>query len=882
MKRVCICLMTIGWVLSSHPLGVHAQKDASIVTSTTSSSAPQFYGREDVPTLEINLAKTTKEFDKAHELWNATDGSTATKVAKNASDALRSAEQNLEAIKAELAKARTAPTRELVAKRYYYDLEVSRLTSIHQRLSKRGQYYQSLISAQQEVLNRQELRKDVEATIQQTSQILDKLTAPEKLEEQIRASEDKLAAIRRQNDHLEGLLFNKYIDIESLIIEAIAAYQKLQKLWPPISRSIRAINYNGGTLSPEQIRRDLITQTGSEFDTIGQLWKEITQGFRNIYSSNTQPIKSESSRNLSVFQYHNQLRDFQREIAELSLLISKQKEDEERLRASEAEKSRGAREPEIEPIVTPNATNEYVRIGTQIANYNSRLEILLLEKERLKSDLEEVQDELSERQGEEKSAQLRLKKRREHLEQLRTESPILLISQSGRHIEKRPRILRNFVASERISAASEAVRALERKVRLVEIRRDVLQRKISVNEEEYSEIQDHRLPDLRRDYYLSVGQTFGIRGLRVFIVLFFAYTLHRMIRRGSGPFIERMVERTLRRQGAEAIREQRARTLMSVFLGTGRFFISILAILFVIGQLDIDYGPLLVAAGGLSLAVGFGAQSLVKDFFAGFFILLEGQYSIGDVVMINDKSGIVEDLNLRTTIIRSIDGEVHTIPNGEISITTNKTKSWSRAVVDVSVAYEENIDEIINVLKHIADDFSNHEHWEDKVRAIEVLGVEALGDSAVIIRVLIETAPGKQWAVSREFKRRIKIEFTNLGIEIPWPQRVVTNKPSTGGITSTSVKQQKIRRYLGASADTSHEAPAISIEERDRADAIANKEAALREDIEPEDDESTDSDNPPTLMDLKIPPTRSSSMARARAESQASALESTKDESKDH
>src|SRR5690606_1729131 len=123
----------------------------------------------------------------------------------------------------------------------------------------------------------------------------------------------------------------------------------------------------------------------------------------------------------------------------------------------------------------------------------------------------------------------------------------------------------------------------------------------------------------------------------------------------------------------------------TVFMTTVRLVVYITAIMFAVAQFDVDYGPLLVAAGGISLAVGFGAQTLVKDFFAGFFILLEGQFSIGDVVEVNGKTGTVENLNLRTTVVRSLNGDVHTIPNGQIATTTNMTKLWSRTIVDIGV-----------------------------------------------------------------------------------------------------------------------------------------------------------------------------------------------------
>jgi len=169
----------------------------------------------------------------------------------------------------------------------------------------------------------------------------------------------------------------------------------------------------------------------------------------------------------------------------------------------------------------------------------------------------------------------------------------------------------------------------------------------------------------------------------------------------------------------------------------------------------IDIGPILAGAGILGLAVSFGAQSLVKDFLSGFFILFENQFAIGDVIEAGGKSGTVEKMTLRVVILRDIKGTIHIVPNSEIKVVSNMTRGWSRAVVDVGITYEEDIDRALAVVRDEAAQFSTDKNWGAQLDGpLEVPGIESLGDSAVVIRTLIKTQPGSQWTVAREFRRR--------------------------------------------------------------------------------------------------------------------------------
>ncbi len=221
-------------------------------------------------------------------------------------------------------------------------------------------------------------------------------------------------------------------------------------------------------------------------------------------------------------------------------------------------------------------------------------------------------------------------------------------------------------------------------------------------------------------------------------------------------------------------RLQRRKTLGTFVTTVGIILIVAVTVMMIMGEIGISLGPLLATAGIAGLAIGFGAQTLVKDFISGVFILLEDQYAIGDVVRTAGVDGVVEKVNLRTTVLRDLRGVVHVVPNGEIRVVSNLTKEWSRAVLEIGVGYKEDPDRVISVLEDIAG-----EVYQDPVFRTLLLekptvpGVEAFGDSAITIRMMAKTVPLKQWDVAREIRRRIKHRFDAEGIEIPFPQRTI-------------------------------------------------------------------------------------------------------------
>lgn len=259
----------------------------------------------------------------------------------------------------------------------------------------------------------------------------------------------------------------------------------------------------------------------------------------------------------------------------------------------------------------------------------------------------------------------------------------------------------------------------------------------------------------------------GARILGIWVLAWLAYRVVRLAARR----IELAVD-----DGDDSVttlRERRGKTISQLLRSVGRVVIVVIALLLTF-NLFINIGPILAGAGILGLAVSFGAQSLVKDVISGFFILFENQFAIGDVIEAGGKSGVVEKMTLRVVVLRDLEGAMHVIPNGEIKVVSNRTRGWSRAVVDVGVPYDEDVDRALAVVRDEAAQFSTDQTWGSQLDGpVEVPGVESLADSAVVIRSLIRTQPGSQWNAAREYRRRLKNRFDREGIEIPFPQRKV-------------------------------------------------------------------------------------------------------------
>ena len=223
----------------------------------------------------------------------------------------------------------------------------------------------------------------------------------------------------------------------------------------------------------------------------------------------------------------------------------------------------------------------------------------------------------------------------------------------------------------------------------------------------------------------------------------------------------------------EAI-QKRKDTLRPIFLGAASIIIIIIVLFMILAELDISIAPVLAGFGIAGIAVGFGAQYLIRDLIAGFFILLENQYRVGDVARVADIAGLVEEIHLRKTVLRDLDGIVHHVPNGEIRVASNFTRKFSRVNLNISVAYGEDLDHAIQVINRVGREMAAEEYWGEAVlKPPEVLRVDNLGDSGIDIKILGDTKPIRQWEVMGELRKRIKKAFDEEGIEIPWPHTKV-------------------------------------------------------------------------------------------------------------
>ncbi len=262
--------------------------------------------------------------------------------------------------------------------------------------------------------------------------------------------------------------------------------------------------------------------------------------------------------------------------------------------------------------------------------------------------------------------------------------------------------------------------------------------------------------------------TSGIRVVGILITLIILSQMSRWIVK----WLERFIPEKDTLQASEA--KKRAQTLGTILRHALLIVLSFIAILMILGELGIQLGPLLATAGIGALAIGFGAQSLVKDVISGFFIILENQYRIGDAIEVGGVSGMVESVNLRKTVLRDLEGRVHTIPNGEIKVVSNLSKEWSRAVVDVGISYREDVDQVIGLLTQIGKELEAEEPYKSAIlEPAQILGVERFGESQLVIRMIVKTSPLKQWEVGRELRKRIKNRFDEKGIRIPLPHRVL-------------------------------------------------------------------------------------------------------------
>ena len=261
-------------------------------------------------------------------------------------------------------------------------------------------------------------------------------------------------------------------------------------------------------------------------------------------------------------------------------------------------------------------------------------------------------------------------------------------------------------------------------------------------------------------------------GIKIILIAVGTYFLNR--------FLSHAIEKIVRtavvsdKYLSKEAEEKREDTLIRIFTWSGKILILFVAILTILQEIGIPIAPILAGAGIIGIAVGFGGQYLIKDIISGFFFILENQYRVGDVVNFDGTGGLVEDISLRMTTLRDLDGTVHHIPHGEITKVANLSKDFARINLNIGIAYAANLDQVIKIVNEVGDKLTQDPKWKEFIiKSPQFLRVEDFADSSVVIKILGETQPLKQWEVTGELRKRIKIAFDNEGIEIPFPQRVV-------------------------------------------------------------------------------------------------------------
>ena len=285
---------------------------------------------------------------------------------------------------------------------------------------------------------------------------------------------------------------------------------------------------------------------------------------------------------------------------------------------------------------------------------------------------------------------------------------------------------------------------------------------------------------LTKDYWISFTNTivdWTIKEIPVMLFLIILFIIALKIEWFVfDKFKATMLKRTARSK--ERIKkieaEKRINTLMSISKRMGRLVIWLIFIMIFLRQVGLDIAPILAGAGIVGLAVGFGAQELVRDFISGFFMLFEDQIRKGDVANINGVVGIVEKIEMRTITLRDFSGTVHIVQNGKVNTLANMTKEWSAIVLDVGVAYKEDVDKVIRIMKEVGEKMATDKEYKDQIlEPVEIFGLDKFADSALIIKARIKTIPLSQWAIGREYRRRIKYAFDENNIEIPFPHTTV-------------------------------------------------------------------------------------------------------------
>jgi small conductance mechanosensitive channel len=279
-------------------------------------------------------------------------------------------------------------------------------------------------------------------------------------------------------------------------------------------------------------------------------------------------------------------------------------------------------------------------------------------------------------------------------------------------------------------------------------------------------------------------------GIRILIILVVGAALWFILKKFVPPMVRNAVKRA-KGESKEGIKK-RTDTIVGVLMGTGKVLIVLVIAFMILSEFDVNITPILAGLGVAGIAVGFGAQYLIRDLIAGIFVILENQYRVGDMAKVADIAGLVEEVNLRRTVLRDLDGIVHHVPNGEIRVASNYSRHFSRVNLNISVAYGTDLDHAISVINRVGQELAMDKNWRSRIKsAPQALRVDNLGDSGIDIKILGDVTPLEQWAVMGELRLRLKKAFDAEGIEIPWPHTKVYfgESPANKGLACKACSQ---------------------------------------------------------------------------------------------
>lgn len=525
-----------------------------------------------------------------------------------------------------------------------------------------------------------------------------------------------------------------------------------------LNAQIKAIDDYAPEKSPDFLNLEKINQLVGELEFNNRKFELLIKKYQLIekelfkylldYSKKKANIKMVGFINRYRKKGVNSLFEFQKIINEVALKIERIKRNISQIQMNAKAKALNS-SSKGKSIKSIDSISNTERIQRYEENLKKLKKGLLLEEELLNDQNEKAVFQVS-----------KIKEKRSEISELGLKS-----KKAENTIQKTIFLIKASVIKERLNGLEILkLNTIKARMYIIKTKIETLKEEIKTSINEQKLLEKIRKKEIKDDIIKSI--------IIIFLVLMVVFLVIKFSKLISRKFLK-TIEKN---DKFDAHKKQRYQTLSAVILSFTKILIWIAAVFWTLGELDVDYGPFLVAAGGLSLAIGFGAQSLVKDVVTGFFLLIEEQFALGDYVEINGVGGTVEKISLRTIRFRSLDGTVHIVPNGNIAMVSNSSYKWSRAVVKIGVSYNEDTDNVFKVLREVCDSVYNDPSLKSKfLEEPAIQGILAFNDSSVMFRITAKTESGAHWGIQREINKVIKKVFDKEKIEIPYNYINVVN-----------------------------------------------------------------------------------------------------------